>query len=288
MSRLLFYLIVKPLSFLPLAVLYVVSDFVSFAFYFLIGFRKKVVLTNMRNAFPEKPEREIKRLARKFYRHFTDVIVETIRLFSMSKEELLRRMRVVNPELLDPFFEQKRSVFLAAGHYNNWELAAIGLTAQVRHRAAAIYAPLANPFFDRKMKESRGRFGLVLIPKKEASAFFARPSEPPFIMVMGTDQSPTFNRNVHWTTFLNQETAVMLGTEKYSQRLNAPVVFGFIRKPARGMYELTFHLVEDQPPKTHHGVITEKHTRLLEEEILEAPEYWLWTHKRWKRKKVTK
>ncbi len=285
MSRILFYLVVKPLSLLPLSILFAVSDFLSFVFFYVIGFRKKVVLTNMRNAFPEKSEQEIRRLARKFYRHFTDIIVETVRLFSMSKEEMLHRMRIVNPELLDPFFDQGRSVFLAAGHYNNWELAAIGLTAQVRHRAAAIYAPLANPFFDRKMKESRGRFGLVLIPKKEASAFFARTSEPPFLMVMGTDQSPTFNRNVHWTTFLNQDTAVMLGTEKYSQRLNAPTVFGFVRKIARGMYEMTFHLVEAHPTQTTHGEITEKHTRLLEEEILEAPEYWLWTHKRWKRKK---
>ena len=129
------------------------------------------------------------------------------------------------------------------------------------------------------------RFGLELIPKKEVKAFFADNQHRLTATLFGADQSPTYNKNVYWTTFLHQETAVMFGVEKYAVEYNYPVIFGKIRKVKRGFYEFEFFPLETDPASAPYGSITEKHTRMLEEEIREAPEYWLWTHKRWKRSK---
>lgn len=285
MSRVLFFLILKPLSFLPLRVLYVLSDMLYVVLYRLVGFRKKVVLTNMRNSFPNRSEKDIQQLASRFYRHLADVIIESLRMFSISEAEARSRMRVKNPEVLNQFFNEGKSIFITAGHYNNWEYAAMAMNLQMNHQAAGVYTPLANPFFNKKIQESRGKFGIELIPKKEFSAYMAASHKKPVAIFMGTDQSPTLSRSVYWTTFLNQDTGVMRGTEHYSKRYNMPIVFGRITKIARGYYEMSFSLVEDNPKQSPDGAITEKHTRLLEEEILEAPEFWLWTHKRWKRKR---
>lgn len=285
MSQLLYYLLLKPLSYLPLPVLYILSDLLFLVVYRLAGFRKKVVSTNMRNSFPGKSPQEITRLEARFYHHFCDLIVESIRMFSMPAEEAIRRCRVRNPEILEAYFHEGRSVIVPAGHYNNWELAAMAVGLQISYLPVGIYAPLRNKFFNKVFLESRSRFRLLMVPKKETTAFFADSRDRLTATLMGADQSPTFSKNPYWTRFLNQDTAVMIGTERFAREYNYPVVFGFIHKLKRGHYELEFELVEDQPTTAPAGSITERHTRLLEQEILDAPEYWLWTHKRWKRKK---
>lgn len=282
----LYYLLIKPISLLPLPVTYLLfSDFLYALLFHVIGFRKKVVWTNLTNSFPEKTEAERRQIMKQFYRHFVDLILESIRMFSMPKAEIIRRMILPNPEVLDQYYDAGRSVFIVAGHYNNWELAALVLNARVKHQAAGIYTPLQNPFFNKKLQESRGKLGLELIPKRETGAYFKRTQQHPTATIFGTDQSPTHSRHVHWTRFLNQDTAVMVGSEKYSRQYNYPVIFGFIKKVKRGHYEMRFEVLEDNPATTTDGEITERHTRWLEQEILEAPQYWLWSHKRWKRKR---
>lgn len=285
MSRILYYLLVKPLSLLPLPVLYRLSDLLYVVLYYIAGFRKKVAWTNLRNSFPDKSPAELKRIMRRYYRHMCDLLAESIRMFSMSKEEAIRRCPLINPELLQAHYDAGKSVILVAGHYNNWELAAMAFDVQAPHKTVGVYTPLTDPFFEKKVQESRGKYGMVLLPKQQTATFFEEQKEALNLYLMGADQSPTYAKKVYWMTFLGQETAVAFGTEKYAKQYDYPVVFGHIRKLRRGYYEMWFENVETEPLKAPYGSITEAHTRVLEKDILAAPEYWLWTHKRWKRKR---
>jgi KDO2-lipid IV(A) lauroyltransferase len=285
-SALVYYLFIKPLSLLPFWILHRISDGLYYLLYYLFGFRKKVVYTNLRNSFPEKSESEIKEIASKFYRHFCDLIIESVKLFSISKADVIERSRFVNPELLDSYYEKGKSIIVVAGHYNNWEVFAQSCNAQMKHQAVGIYTPLNSPFFEKKFSESRSRYNVVLLPKRQVKEYFIENKDLVKCIIFGTDQSPSGRtKRVYWTNFLNQDTAVMFGSEKYAREYDYPVIFARVTKIARSHYRIEFELLEEHPVKTEHSVITEKHTRWLEEQIMEQPEYYLWTHKRWKRKR---
>ncbi len=283
MSQLLYYLFIKPLSLLPLSVLHRLSDGLFFIFFYIIPYRKKVVVQNIKQVFPEKNAKEVNTITRGFYQHFCDVLVEAIKLFSISEKEILERSKVFNTELLTPYFEQGRDVIITAGHHTNWELITASLHPQIKHEAAVIYTPLSNKFFDKKMRVSRGRFGLNLIAKKETKTYFTK-ERPANAFIFANDQSPSKRQQPYWMEFLNQPTAVQFGTEKYAKTYDCVVVFAQLRKVRRGYYESTLELLEDQANTTDYGHITRLHTKAVERNILEAPQYWLWTHKRWKLK----
>ena len=284
LSRLLYYIVLKPLSFLPLNFLYILSDFLYLVLYKTFRYRKEVVRTNLMNSFPEKSIKEIRNIEQKFYSHFCDLIVESIRLFSISEKELAERNKIVNAELLDQFYNKGKSMIMVAGHYNNWETAATILGTQVKHHMVGIYTPMSNKFFDNKFLKSRQRFGLEMISKKLVKEEFEKNKGLLTGTLFATDQSPTYSKRVHWTNFLNQTTPVLLGAERFSREYDFPVIYGYIKKTRRGYYEMEVALLENDPVQTRDGEITEKHTRWLEKQINEAPQYWLWTHKRWKRK----
>jgi KDO2-lipid IV(A) lauroyltransferase len=192
-----------------------------------------------------------------------------------------------NPEVIDRYFDEGRSVVLAGGHYNNWELFAVAIDANIKHRSIAIYKPLSNVFFDDKMRKTRGKYGLELVAIKEVKNTFETNRSQLTATIFGTDQSPGNPRNCYWTTFLNQDTGVLFGTEKYAREYNYPVIYGRIRKVKRGFYEFDFVDLFEFPTQTQMGEITEAHTRQLEQDIMEKPEFWLWSHRRWKHKKPT-
>jgi len=284
LSWLLYYVVLKPLSFLPLNFLFVLSDFLYAVLYKTLRYRKKVVRTNLLNSFPEKSITEIENIEQKFYSHFCDLVIESIRLFSISEKELARRNKIVNGEILDQFFERGKSIIIVAGHYNNWEMAATILGTQVKHHMVGIYTPMSNKFFDHKFLTSRQRFGLEMISKKLVKEEFEENKERLTGTLFATDQSPTYSKRVHWTSFLNQTTPVFLGAERFSREYDLPVVYAYLKKTGRGYYEMEVALLENNPVQTQDGEITERHTRWLEKQIRETPQYWLWTHKRWKRK----
>ncbi|MFN7117621.1 MAG: lysophospholipid acyltransferase family protein [Saprospiraceae bacterium] len=285
MSRILYYLIMKPASLLPLPLLYVLSDFLYLLLYRLIGYRKKVVRTNLKNSFPDKSEAERLSIERKFYRHLFDLMVEAIRNFSIPKAELLRRCPVTNPEIFEYYKQLNKKIIIVAGHYNNWELAAIACGLQIIYPTMGIYSPFSDKFMNERAIASRGRFGMELVSKKLVKDYFERNKNRLSAVMFGADQSPSNAAKAYWTTFLNQDTAVMFGTEKYAVEYDYAVVYGHVQKLRRGYYQMTFIPLEDHPTTAPYGSISEKHTRMLEQHILEAPEYWLWTHKRWKRKR---
>lgn len=280
----LYYLIILPISLLPFGVLYFISDVLYYVLYKLIGYRKKVVFDNLRKSFPNKSEKEIEKIGALFYKHLCDLIVESIKIFTISEEEVRKRMFVINPELADKYFHQNKSIIMAGGHYNNWELFAVAIDATIEHKSVAIYKPLSSKFFDQAMRKTRGKYGLQMISTKKVKDFFEALTEPS-ATIFAIDQSPSNPYSAHWMTFLHQQTGVLFGAERYAKKYNLPVLFGHIHKIKRGYYTVDFSLLTDNPAATDHGVITEKLMRLIEEDILKQPEYWLWSHKRWKHKK---
>ena len=285
MGKVIFYLFVIPVSRSPHFILYRISDILFLIVYYLIGYRKKVVFENLENSFPDKDEKEIRRIARKFYQHLCDLIVEACKMFTISEAEMIKRCKVRNPEVLQTYYDQGKSIIVPAGHYNNWEMAATASNIQMPHQTAGAYTPIKDPFILQKVTQSRSAFGLIMVPLLKLNKFFETYQGPPMAMLFGCDQSPRNVKTAYWTHFLNQETGVMIGTEKFAKKYDYPVFYGRIEKVKRGFYEFEFILVEDQPLSSEPGAITEKHTRLLEQDILEKPEYWLWSHRRWKRKR---
>ncbi len=282
---LLYYLLIIPVSLLPFRVLYIVSDLLFFVLYRLGGYRTKVVRMNLKNSFPDKTEAEIKKIESLFYHHLCDVMVETFKSFTISQKEILRRMVLVNPELMNKYYDEGRSVILAGGHYNNWEWLAISLQQQIKHKAVAFYTPLSNKYFDRKMRNTRSKYGLGMVSTKMVSTFFEDNKALLTCTIFGFDQSPGNPNRAYWMNFLNQDTAVVFGIEKYAKSLNYPVLFCTIGKIKRGFYNMRFSLITDQPQSEAPGWIIETATRRLEKDIIHLPQYWLWTHRRWKHKR---
>jgi len=286
MSKIFYYAFLKPLSFLPLRALYLFSGIMFFLIYHVTGYRKSVVTKNLTNSFPEKSTAEIEEITRAFFVHLCDVIVESVRLFSMPVEEVRQRFKIINTEILDNYYEQGKSVILVGGHYNNWEMAAIGFDLYSPHQAIGIYSPLSNKFFDQKFGESRSRYGVQIVPKKMVAKSFITNKGNLTMTIFGADQSPTFSKGVFWLDFLNQETAVHVGTELFALKYNYPVVFIRIDKVKRGHYVGTLEVLSENPAGSEKGEITSLHTKCLEKVIKETPQYWLWSHKRWKRKRT--
>jgi KDO2-lipid IV(A) lauroyltransferase len=224
MSRIAYYFFIIPLSWLPYWILFRISDVLYYLIYYLIGFRKKVVFQNLTNSFPDKSSSEINQLAKKFYRHFCDLIVESVKLFSISEKELIKRCKFVNPDLLNHYYDRGQSIIIVAGHYNNWENFAKSCDLQMKHQAVGIYTPLTNAFMEKKFSASRTLYNVVLLPKRQVKTYFAENKDLLKAIIFGADQSPSGRtKRVHWMTFLNQDTAVMFGTEKYAKEYNYPV-----------------------------------------------------------------
>ncbi len=286
MSRLLYYLVLKPLSYLPLSFLYFISELIYFFVYHVVGYRKSVVYDNLKNSFPNKTKDEIEAIQREFYIHLCDLIVENIRLFSMPLKEVKKRFKIVNTEILDDFYNQGRSIILVGGHYNNYELTGMAIDVYTRHQVIGIVAPLSNKFFNNKFSKSRSKYGVQLLSKGLVPRSFISNKNKLTMTVFGADQSPTYSNQLYWTTFLNQETAVHAGPEVFAVKYNYPVLYIKVNKVKRGYYEGVFEVIEENPAGAIKGKITELHTKILEKMIIDKPQYWLWSHKRWKRKKT--
>jgi KDO2-lipid IV(A) lauroyltransferase len=286
LNWLLYYLVIIPISLLPFPVLYGLSDFLFFLFYYVIRYRRTVVMENLERSFPEMSRQQHLEISRKFYSHFCDLILESLKTFTISRKEVLKRVVCKNPELINKYYDKHQSVILAGGHYNNWEIFAVAVDQLIKHKAIAIYKPLSNAYFDQKMQKTRSRYGLYMISTKIVRRVMEEEKHHPTATIFAIDQSPSNRNRAYWMNFLNQETAVLFGTEKYAKEYNYPVIYGRINKEERGHYSFEFFEVCEQPDKSAYGEITEKTTRLLEQDIRRMPQYWLWTHRRWKHKKT--
>jgi KDO2-lipid IV(A) lauroyltransferase len=283
----LFYGFVWLLSKLPMRFLYVLSDFMYFLIFYLFGYRKKVVFSNLRKAFPEKSEKEILTIAKKFYVHFCDLIFEVFKLTTLSKKEQLRHVTIKNCQIIDNYFAQNRNIIMVSGHYSNWEWFTF-FPSLVKIPVLVVYHPLKNKYFDRYFNKMREKYGARLIPMNDTFAIlkdYYRKDKPVATWLIA-DQSPRKNAD-YWTTFLTQDTSFFMGPERLARLTNAVVVYVSLRKIKRGVYEGDFIPLTETPKDTKEFEITELQIRQLEKQIIEAPEYWLWSHRRWKHKRET-
>jgi KDO2-lipid IV(A) lauroyltransferase len=278
----LFYL----LSLIPLPVLFILSDLSYLILFYFVGYRKKIVLNNLSNAFPQKQLKELKQIQKSFYRHFCDLIFESIKNLTISRRSIKRRLRIKNPDLIRSYYAEKKSIILYLGHYGNWEwLAALSLL--VPHQMVAFYQPLSNTLFDKLIKTSRQRFGLVAVKSSQgykALADFANQNILTFTLALG-DQSPPAQSNKHWVTFLNQETAFLTGVDRIAKKMDMVVLFPHFSKISRGYYEIKFEVIQDQMKDIESYQIIDKYAKQLESAIIKNPELWLWSHRRWKLKR---
>ncbi len=287
MSKLFSYLgviLIKLVSLLPFPLLYALSDFFFLLIYYVIGYRRKVVKDNLKNAFPQSSEIERKLIEKKFYHHLCDVFLETTMLSSFTKEELMKRVRVKNSERFYELVKEGRNMTVVFGHYHNWEWFALALPIYIPITTYGIYKPLHNKVFDKLFYNMRTRFGLVALPMQTSMRTLIKNSNKQFSIAVIADQTPSSSDTNYWTKFLNQDTPVFVGTEKITKHFNCVVVFMDINQVKRGYLEFEFVILAENLAELKEYEITELHTRYLEKRIIEKPEFWLWSHRRWKHK----
>ncbi|HVW94965.1 MAG TPA: lysophospholipid acyltransferase family protein [Mucilaginibacter sp.] len=270
------------LSLLPFWFLYLISDLVFVILYHLTGYRRKVVQENLRNSFPEKTEKERSSIEKKYYKYMADLMMETIKSVSLSEKQVRKRMVPTNPELVQHYFSQGKSILAAAGHYCNWEMACLSFGFLTSEKRMIVYKPQSNEVFTDFFNRTRSRFGATLIPMKQTLRKMIEFKNELTFTVLASDQTPTAHEANYFTTFLNQPTAVFLGIEKLTKIVNSVVVFYRIDLVKRGYYTYTLVPLVEEPEKTKPYEITNIHVKYLEELIKEKPEYWLWSHRRWK------
>lgn len=275
---------------LPMKALYLLSDILYVIIYKMARYRVKVTRANLKASFPDKSEKEIRELERRFYHHFADYIVETIKLGHISEKEVNQRAKLNNPELIDKLMDDGHPcVILLMGHYGNWEWFTGSGSFFKDATVYQVYRPLTDTAFDKLFIYLRTRFGSRGIKKNDTIRDVITLSKNKIrsCVILISDQTPSKANLHYWTMFLNQESAMLTGGERIARKLNLPVVFVDTQKIARGYYAVDFKLITDKPQETPEFWITEQYTRLMETCILRDPAYWLWTHKRWKHKKET-
>lgn len=274
---------------LPLKILYILSDILFFPMFYIVRYRRKLVYQNMKDSFPEKSEKEIHRMEKVFYHHFCDYIVETIKLLHISDKETQKRVKFHNTEALQEIVDNGGSCLMLLGHYGNWEFVP-SVTLWMRKGSvifAQIYRPLKNKWFDRFFLKLRGRYHSECIAKQDTlrSILRYKSSGRPSITGFMADQTPSPANIHHWVNFLNHDTPVFTGVEKIAHKVGFSVFYFDVEKIKRGYYSVTIREISKNPKETEEFEITNKYMEMMETTILRAPEYWLWTHNRWKHKR---
>ena len=284
----LFYAAIWLLTLLPFRALYLLSDILQPLIWHVIRYRRKVVETNLKNAFPEKSAGERKKIARRFYSHFTDLFLETVKALHMTPGQMSRRFVVKDTGEFERLYDQGRDIVALCSHYNNWEwLSAVQLFTS--HKIITIYKPLTNKYFDKFILHLRTKYGTCATPMQNIIRELLRFRSENILTMSGfiADQTPPRGDNNFWTTFLNQQTAFYRGAEKVAVKYDMAVVFVKINKLRRGYYELDYSMITEHPREEEPGRITTVYASMLEEVIRAQPEYWLWSHRRWKYKRPT-
>ena len=274
--------VLKLISLLPFWILYLFSDFLFFFLYYVFKYRRGVVKNNLLNAFPEKTKTERTEIEKKFYSFLADMFVESIKSISITKQELNERYQFENLEDITKHLKSGRSVIAVSGHYGNWEWGPLGIPFELPYDILVVYKPLSDTKFDNLINSIRSRFGTVMVPMKQTLRKVAEYRNKPHVLVLVGDQTPTREESQYFTEFLHQQTAVFLGVEKIAIKTNNPIIYFSIKRIKRGYYKSIVKPLIDNPKDCPEYDITNAHTRELENLITEVPQYWLWSHKRWK------
>ncbi len=284
-TYLLFVFLAALIGIIPFFLLYGFSNFICFILYRVVGYRKHVVWSNLNKTFPEKSRKELKQIEKASYKNLTDIFVEGVKGFTMSKKSIMKRHRFLNPEVFDKYYKQNRAVIVGAGHVGNWEWGAFSAAYFSKNIIVGLYKPLSNKYIDRFAIRSRSKAGIVLASILKTRFYFKEYAQKPAVFLMAADQSPSNPKKSIWVNFFGIETAFLHGPEQYAVKYNLPVFFLSMYRIKRGKYEYFLELIEENPAETAPGEITQKFASKLENLIREHPETWLWSHKRWKHSK---
>ena len=284
------YLAIWLLSLLPFCILYILSDILFLLVFYVAKYRRKVVYNNMRNSFPDKTEKEVRKIEKEFYRHFCDYIVETIKLMHISDATTKKHFVMENTEVLQKALDEQRQVILMLGHYGNWEyIPSVTLWVNVPEggKLGEVYRPLKNKWFDEFFLKLRSRYNTINIPKNDVLREFIkfRRDKTPVVIGFMADQTPSPINIHYWSNFLNQDTPMLTGIERIAQKLDCTLAYADVIKIKRGYYKIVYSEITQTPKEYKEFEITEIYTRMMEKTILRAPQFWLWTHKRWKHKR---
>ena len=291
--QLVIYLLLYPLlyiiSILPFRLLYAFSDFLYLIIYRVFGYRKRVVRDNLKLVYPDKSEKELKQITKLFYHHLCDMMVESIKSITISAETMRAHFTFKNIELIKELEAKNRSIVLMCAHYGSWEWIFI-LQTYVSHKGYAVYKKLSNPYFDKLFKRVRAKYNSHLITTKQTIPTLIKSKQNGELTINGfvSDQSPRLSKTHHWGSFMGIEIPVFTGAEMLAKKLDMSVVFFKVKRLKRGYYETTFELMAENPMEYPDYEITEDFLKRVEKQIHEAPQYYLWTHKRWKHRNKNK
>jgi len=287
MSAILYYLALPFLylvSYLPFRVLYLLSDLLYILIYKVFGYRKKVVTENLKKSFPKKTPDEIEKIRSDFYRYLCDLSLETIKTLSISPSAIKKHFKSGDLSAFEHYYKKEQSVIMVMGHLGSWEMGGAYFSLLPIHQLYVIYHPLANEHFDRLLYRMRTRSGTKLYAMKDTFRGMIKNRKEVTATAFIADQTPSPD-NAHWMTFLNQDTAVFKGTETIARKLDYPVIYLSVIREKRGQYKVHSDLLVEHPQELSANELTEMHTRRLEQDIINHPETWLWSHRRWKHKK---
>lgn len=272
----------KGVAKLPFVLIYFLADIFYFVLYNVVSYRKKVVIENLKNAFPEKRNDEINQISKKYYHHMADLFLESIKMHDMKTDDFKKRMVMKNMDVLDTYFEKGKSVVVLTMHYNNWEWSN-SFPLYVKHKILGVYKPLHNRHFDKFTNDSRKNMGAELIQNSQVLRRVVnaeRNNEPVFVWLAGDQTPPPSNKL--WFRFLNQEAVFYSGPAFISKKFNYPVFFQKVEKISRGKYQTCIELLYENPAEVSEVEIMKTYIQKMEQTIREAPEFYLWSHKRWK------
>lgn len=276
---------VRLVSHIPMVLMNRLADLLGWLAFRVYPYREHVVRENLTKAFPELDETGVRAIMRDYYKGFAQMLVELLKTTSMPAEEIKRRVRITNLELVQTYLANGKSVLLVAAHQCNWEWMLLGLSLELGYPLDAAYKPLVDSWAEREMKKLRSRFGCRLIPAKEILADIIKRGKVVRAIAMVADQEPTTSEHKHWTRFLNRETAFYMGPEQISRATRLPVFFTEMRRLKRGYYEISFKPLSTPEEKLPPGELTERYARLVEAQIQASRPDWPWSHRRWKLKK---
>ncbi|MCF6359002.1 MAG: lysophospholipid acyltransferase family protein [Draconibacterium sp.] len=275
--------IIIAISHLPFWILFGISDFIYIIVRYVVKYRYKVIIENLSNAFPDKNKTEIKKITNKFYHHFCDLFVETIKSYSINSAEMSKRMKFNNIDILNDHFDKGKSVVLLGMHYNNWEWNS-SMPIKCKHQVSVVYNPLrGNNAFEKFILKTRTRWGCKMIPVNQTRRIVLdiAKAKIPVALALGADQTAPATSKF-WTPFFNREAPFFSGPEKIAHSLELPVFFTYSRKVKRGMYEVDYILLFENPKEVDPNEILLTYIRKIEELVSEEPAYYLWSHRRWK------
>ena len=275
-------LFVLLIGLIPFVVLYLFSDLMYLLLFGVFRYRRKIIYKNLEGCFPDIEKKEFHRLIRLTYRNLTDVIVEGIKGFSMTHRQIRNRHKILNPEIIESYYESGRSVIALPCHYGNWEWGSLSPGLQIKFNIVGFYKPLSNPYVDRFLRWSRSRTGTTLVSIYETTKTFELNQGTKTAFLMVADQSPSNPDKAYWVNFLGRDTAFLYGPEKHARNNNLPVVYVDVQRVKRGYYTIFLSVITDNPSELEKGEITQRYANKLESVILKQPENWLWSHRRWK------